>query len=165
MRKLPYAVHYIDRDLTDDGLTHHLNMQWKDGWEYVSHLPDGLEERVARGLRGPGGGAAKQALLMKKRDVPEPFKVFNALMSLYNAKNLTMDELFASFTSLLSADPSDLPEVRAWLGDKTEVRERFEEWLLGLKDRPVIAMSNGTRVEISDELLEALEEEERESRK
>ncbi len=151
MRKLPYVVVYVDRDLTDVGLTGYLNMQWKDGWEYVAHLP------------GPSS-YPKQGLLMKKRDLPEPFKVFNALMTLYKSKNLTTHELFASFTSLLSEDPSDLPEVRAWLGEG-ETRDKFEEWLRGLlRDRPVIQMSSGLPITLSEELLAALAKDEKEKK-
>lgn len=146
MPALPYAVVYIDRDLTELGLTNYLNLQWRDGWEYVSHLSD------------PG---PKQALLMKKRDYPEPYRVLAALMSLWDSKHMTMDELFASFIAILSDDPLELPAVRAALEDKADVRDLFEGWLRGLKERPTIMMSSGKRIDISDELLEALAEEEK----
>jgi hypothetical protein len=143
--KLPYAVVYVDRGLAGDGLAHYLNLQWKDGWDYVAHL---------------AGTGPKQGILMKKRDVPGLGKIYLSLMSLWDGKNLTESELFASFTRILSDDPSELANVRAMLGRDTEVKEHFEEWLRGLvKDRPAIRMSSGSPVAVSDELLEVLAKE------
>lgn len=148
MLKRPYVVQYIDRGLSEEQFTHHLNMQWKEGWEYVAYLT------------APG---PKQALLMKMRNYPEPVKVINALMSLWNDKHMTTDELFAKCTALLSDDPSELPAIRAALGEGG-TRASFEEWLRGLKERPTIMHSSGVRVEISDELLAILAKEEEESK-
>jgi hypothetical protein len=148
MLKRPYAVQYLESAPTDEWFTHYLNKQWKEGWEYVAHLT----------VPGP-----KQALLMKMRNYPEPQRVIAALMSLWGDKHMTTDELFAKCTAILSDDPSELPAIRAALGEgqwEGSTRSRFEEWLQSLrKDRPAIAMSSGKYIEISDELLAVLEEE------
>src|SRR5271170_3644581 len=142
MPALPYNVVFIDHGLSETVFTNYLNTQWKEGWDYVAHLT----------CVGP-----KQALLMKKRDYPEMHKVLAALMSLWGDGTITRDELFAKFTALLSDDPTELAAVRATLKDKPGAGAQFEEWLRDLrKKRPAIMMSSGTRIEISDELLEVL---------
>jgi hypothetical protein len=145
-KQSPYAIVYIDHAPSQQKLLECLNGQWEKGWEYVTHLS------------GPG---PKQALLMKRLDAvapPPPWKVIAAIVNLYNINHLTTTELLAGLTQLLSNHPDQLPAVRVALGEG-EARRHFEGWLRALKDKPVIAMSNGVPVLISDELLEVIKEE------
>jgi len=146
MKRFPYHVVFVDRALSPDEFEHYLNLQWKDGWDYVSHIS----------ASGP-----KLGILMKKRDYPESHKVIGALMSIWGDSHITDDELFANLTGFLSEDPSELSSVREALtvlgkGGRAGVDVRFEAWLRGLKDRPTIAVSSGRVIPISDELLAAL---------
>jgi hypothetical protein len=82
------------------------------------------------------------------------------LMSIWDDKHVTMDELFASLTELLSSDPSELPYVRTALAGQEDISESFETWLRDLVSYPAIAFSSGRTVIVSGDLLAVLAKEE-----
>ena len=79
----------------------------------------------------------------------------SALIEAYRGGDLTRDELFASLTMLLSADPGALRAARAGLSFDSGVRSDFEAWLQGLANRPQIRLG-GRGVAVTSALVSAL---------
>jgi len=78
-----------------------------------------------------------------------------ALIEAYRDGYLTRDELFASVTRLLSADPGALRTARAALNFDPVVGSEFESWLQELRDRPQIILG-GRPVPVASALIDAL---------
>ena len=77
-----------------------------------------------------------------------------ALVEAYRDGDLTRDELFASVTRLLSAEPGALRAARAALSFDPAVASDFEAWLQGLGAGPQILLG-GRRVAVTSALLAA----------
>jgi len=79
----------------------------------------------------------------------------DGVLDAYRRKLLTVSELFASLTALLSEHPEDLAATRAALAFDHAASAAFEEWLDDLRFQPVILLGN-RHVHVSRELAQRL---------